>query len=404
MNDLTKCVLTPEAPTEGFTPLGVGVHRASTIVFRNAAEYASRGERGHKGYSYGLYGTPTTRTLEAKLTSLEGGAWTFLAPSGQAANALAVLPFLSAGDHILIVDTAYPPMRDMAERDLRRLGIAVDFFDPLSVDDMKAKMTDATRMVWCESPGSTTMEILDLPGIAAIAHERGALVGIDNTWATPLNFKPLQHGADIVTEALTKFVSGHSDVLMGSITIRDEALIAPIRSLIGRMGIGVSPDDASLVLRGFETLGVRLRHSERVGLNFARRLAAHPLVERVLHPALDTFPGHAIWKRDFTGSSGVFSVLFRHDVSAHVAAALDALEVFVIGASWGGTRSLVAPMSIDGFRSATRWDGPETILRLSVGLEDQGELWADIERFLAEIGARAASGVGKARGDSAHSG
>jgi cystathionine beta-lyase len=404
MNDLTKCVLTPEAPTEGFTPLGVGVHRASTIVFRNAAEYASRGERGHQGYSYGLYGTPTTRTLEAKLTSLEGGAWTFLAPSGQAANALAVLPFLSAGDHILIVDTAYPPMRDMAERDLRRLGIVVDFFDPLSVDDMQAKMTDATRMVWCESPGSTTMEILDLPRIAAIAHERGALVGIDNTWATPLNFKPLQHGADIVTEALTKFVSGHSDVLMGSITIRDEALIAPIRSLIGRMGIGVSPDDASLVLRGFETLGVRLRHSERVGLDFARRLAAHPLVERVLHPALDTFPGHAIWKRDFTGSSGVFSVLFRHDVSAHVAAALDALEVFVIGASWGGTRSLVAPMSIDGFRSATRWDGPETILRLSVGLEDEGELWADIERFLAEIGARAASGVGKARGDSAHSG
>lgn len=404
MNDLTKCVLTPEAPTEGFTPLGVGVHRASTIVFRNAAEYASRGERGHQGYSYGLYGTPTTRTLEAKLTSLEGGAWTFLAPSGQAANALAVLPFLSAGDHILIVDTAYPPMRDMAERDLRRLGIVVDFFDPLSVDDMQAKMTDATRMVWCESPGSTTMEILDLPRIAAIAHERGALVGIDNTWATPLNFKPLQHGADIVTEALTKFVSGHSDVLMGSITIRDEALIAPIRSLIGRMGIGVSPDDASLVLRGFETLGVRLRHSERVGLDFARRLAAHPLVERVLHPALDTFPGHAIWKRDFTGSSGVFSVLFRHDVSAHVAAALDALEVFVIGASWGGTRSLVAPMSIDGFRSATRWDGPETILRLSVGLEDEGELWADIERFLAEIGARAASGLGKARGDSAHSG
>jgi cystathionine beta-lyase len=199
-------------------------------------------------------------------------------------------------------------------------------------------------------------------------------------------------------------VSGHSDVLMGAITVKDAALIQPLRALVGRMGIGVSPDDASLVLRGFETLGVRLRHSERVGLDFARRLAAHPLVERVLHPALDTFPGHAIWKRDFTGSSGVFSVLFRHDVSAHVAAALDALEVFVIGASWGGTRSLVAPMSIDGFRSATRWDGPETILRLSVGLEDEGELWADIERFLAEIGARAASGVGKARGDSAHSG
>src|SRR5690606_35799122 len=174
-----------------------------------------------------------------------------------------------------------------------------------------------TRIVWCESPGSTTMEVLDLPKIAAIAHDRGALVGVDNTWATPLNFKPLQHGADIVTEALTKFVSGHSDVLMGSITIGDAAHITPIRSLIGRMGIGVSPDDASLVLRGFETLGVRLRHSERVGLAFARRLAAHPLVKRVLHPALESFPGHAVWKRDFTGSSGVFSLLFKEDAAPH---------------------------------------------------------------------------------------
>src|SRR5690606_11618642 len=204
----------------------------------------------------------------AKLTSLESGFWSFLTPSGQSANALAVMPFLGAGDHILIADTAYPPMRDLAETDLRRLGVEVEFFDPQSPEDVAAKMRTSTKIVWCESPGSTTMEILDLPKIAAIAHEYGALVGVDNTWATPLNFKPLEHGADIVTEALTKFVSGHSDVLMGSITIKDQALLKPIRSLIGRMGIGVSPDDASLVLRGFETLGVRLRHSERVGLNF----------------------------------------------------------------------------------------------------------------------------------------
>ena len=385
MNDLTQCVLTPEVPTDGFASLGVGVHRASTIVFEDAAAYASRGERGYQGYSYGLYGTPTTRTLEAKITSLECGAWSFLAPSGQAANALAVLPFLTTGDHILIADTAYPPMRDFGESDLRRLGVDVEFFDPLSPEDVASKMRAKTRIVWCESPGSTTMEILDLPKIAAIAHQGGALVGFDNTWATPLNFKPLKHGADIVTEALTKFVSGHSDVLMGSITVKDVALIAPIRSLIGRMGIGVSPDDASLVLRGFETLGVRLRHSERVALDFARRLEGHVLVERVLHPALETSSGHAIWKRDFSGSSGVFSILFKDGASRYVASALDELEIFAIGASWGGTRSLVAPMSIDGFRSATRWAGPDVILRLSIGLEDETELWADIERLLASI-------------------
>jgi len=388
MNDLTQCVLTPEVPIEGFNPLGVGVHRASTIVFKDAAAYASRGERGHEGYSYGLYGTPTTRTLEAKLTSLENGFWSFLTPSGQSANALAVMPFLAAGDHILIADTAYPPMRDLAETDLRRLGVEVEFFDPQSPEDVAAKMRTSTKIVWCESPGSTTMEILDLPRIAAIAHEYGALVGVDNTWATPLNFKPLEHGADIVTEALTKFVSGHSDVLMGSITIKDQALLKPIRSLIGRMGISVSPDDASLVLRGFETLGVRLRHSERVGLAFARKIERHPLVQHVLHPALETFPGHALWKRDFLGSSGVFSIVFTQEASAHISEALDKLKVFAIGASWGGTRSLAAPMSIDGFRSATAWAGPDTILRLSIGLEDEEELWADVERLLSDLDAR----------------
>jgi cystathionine beta-lyase len=388
MNDLTQCVLTPDVPTDGFVPLGVGVYRASTIVFENAAAYASRGDRGHQGYSYGLYGTPTTRTLEAKITNLEGGVWSFLTPSGQAANALAVMPFLASGDHILIADTAYPPMRDFAESDLRRLGVDVEFFDPLSPEDIASKLRKRTRIVWCESPGSTTMEILDLPQIAAIAHQGGALVGFDNTWATPLNFKPLEHGADIVTEALTKFVSGHSDVLMGSITLKDGALIKPIRSLMGRMGIGVSADDASLVLRGFETLGVRLRHSERAALDFARKLAGHPLVERVLHPALESSPGHEVWKRDFLGSSGVFSILFKGGASRHVEAALDALEIFAIGASWGGTRSLAAPMSIDGFRSVGSWTGPDIILRLSIGLEDEQELWADIERLLANIEVR----------------
>lgn len=385
MTDLTQCVLNPVVSSEGFDPLGVAIHRGSTIGFKDAAAYAARGERGHQGYSYGLYGTPTTRTLEAKLTALEEGAWTFLAPSGQAANILAILPFIAAGDHLLMVDSVYPPMRDFAETDLRRLGVEVDYFDPLDAEDVAARIRPTTRMVWCESPGSTTMEVIDLPRIAEIAHAHGALVGLDNTWATPLNYKPLGHGADIVTEALTKFVSGHSDVLMGSLTVADERLIGPIRAQMGRFGIGVSPDDASLVLRGFETLGVRLRHSERVALEFARRLAAHPLVDQVLHPALETSPGHAIWKRDFLGSSGVFSIVFNKAVSDHVSAALDAFRLFAIGASWGGTRSLVAPMPVARHRSVTPWTRPDVVLRLSIGLEDEAELWADIERFLQAL-------------------
>jgi cystathionine beta-lyase len=385
MTDLTQCVLNPVVSSAGFDPLGVAVHRASTIVFENAAAYAARGERGHQGYSYGLYGTPTTRTLEAKLTTLEEGAWTFLAPSGQAANILAILPFIAAGDHLLVVDSVYPPMRDFAQTDLRRMGVEVEYFNPLDAEDVAARVRPTTRMVWCESPGSTTMEVMDLPRIAAIAHAHGALVGLDNTWATPLNYKPLRHGADIVTEALTKFISGHSDVLMGSLTVADERLIAPIRAQMGRFGIGVSPDDASLVLRGFETLGVRLRHSERVALEFARRLAGHPLVDQVLHPALGTSPGHAIWKRDFLGSSGVFSIVFNRAVSHHVSAALDAFRLFAIGASWGGTRSLVAPMPVARHRSVTPWTRPDVVLRLSIGLEDEAELWADIELFLQAL-------------------
>ncbi|WP_172294467.1 PLP-dependent aspartate aminotransferase family protein [Pseudoruegeria sp. HB172150] len=385
MDDLTTCVLTPRVSTEGYDPLGVGVHRASTIVFEDAATYAARGKRGPDGYSYGLYGSPTTRTLEAKLSALEGAARTFLLPSGQAANAVALLAFLTAGDHLLLADTVYPPVRDMALSDLLRMGVAVEFFDPVSLEDLESKMTPQTRVVWVESPGSTTMEVMDLPRAAAIAHAGGALLGVDNTWATPLNLKPIALGADIVTEGLTKYVSGHSDVLMGSLSLRDTGAAEAVRALMGRMGIGVSSDDAALVLRGSETLGVRLRHSGRVALEFARRLQGRPQLARVLHPALEEDPGHALFSRDFLGTSGVFSVVFQPDVAARLPAALDALELFAIGASWGGTRSLVAPMPVSDYRSATVWREAEPVLRLSVGLEAEDELWADVERFLAAL-------------------
>ncbi len=387
MHDHTRCVVHPPLVTQGFDSLSVPVYRGSTIVFANAEAYAKRGARGHKGYTYGLYGSPTTRALEQTLTALEGGAWTFLLPSGQAANAFGMLPFVKQGDRVLLADTAYPPVRDFAQTDLARMGVEAVFFDPMSPEDVARKIDARTRIVWCESPGSTTMEIQDLPKIAEIAHRHGALVGCDNTWATPLHFKPIAHGADLVTEALTKFAGGHSDLLLGSLTVAREDLIAPIRGLIGRMGIGVSPDDAALVLRGMETMAVRLGHSAAVALEAAAKLQANPLVARVLHPALPGAPGHDIWKRDFLGASGVFSVVFVAEAVPHVEAALDALKLFAIGASWGGTRSLAAPMPVKRNRSATHWKGDDLVLRLSIGLEDKAELLADLDRLLAAIAA-----------------
>lgn len=390
MKDFTQCVVNPSVATEGFDSLSVPVHRGSTIVFANAEGYATRGERGHTGYTYGLYGTPTTRTLEAKLTALENGAWTFLLPSGQAANSFAMLPFLAAGDKILIADTSYPPVRDFANRDLAKFGVEADFYDPASIADLERRIDRRTKIVWCESPGSTTMEVQDLPAVAAVAHRHGALVGCDNTWATPLNFKPLNHGADLVTEALTKYIGGHSDLLMGSLTVRDEGLITPIRSCLGRYGIGVSPDDASLVLRGLETLGVRMRQAADGAAALAGRLVSHPLVRQVLYPPLSGSPGHEVWRRDFLGASGVFSVLFSAAATPHVAPALDALRIFAIGASWGGTRSLMAPMPVKRNRTARPWDGEDLILRVSVGLEDPADLQDDLTAFLDDIAARTA--------------
>ncbi|ODR88509.1 trans-sulfuration enzyme family protein [Sinorhizobium alkalisoli] len=385
MKDHTNCVVTPIVKADGFDPLGVAVHRGSTIVFRSADEYANRAKRGMDGYSYGLYGTPTTRTLERKITQLEQGARTFLAPSGQGANVIAMLAFVGAGDKVLIADSCYPPVRDFATHDLKRLGVAVDFYDPISPSALEHRIDDRTRMVWCESPGSTTLEVQDLPRIVEIAHRAGALVGCDNTWATPLNYKPLSYGADIVTEALTKYVSGHSDVLMGSITVSTDALAGPVRGLLGRYGIGVSPDDAALVLRGMETLPVRLAYASESALQLAQIFRDHPLVDRVLFPPMPGCAGHELWKRDFLGASGVFSVVFKPDVSAHLAAALDQLQVFAIGASWGGTRSLVAPMQVRSNRSETEWTDDDLLLRVSAGLEAREDLRADIERLLASL-------------------
>ncbi|WP_118137774.1 PLP-dependent aspartate aminotransferase family protein [Oceanicella sp. SM1341] len=382
MHEPTRCVLTPQVDETGYRALGPAVHRASTIVFPDAAAYAGRGARGPDGYSYGLAGTPTTRALEAKLAGLAGAARCLLVPSGQAANALAAMALLQAGDHVLITDTAYPAMRALAVEDMARAGIAAEFYDPLSPEDLRRRLRPETRLVWCESPGSTTMEVQDLPAIVRVAREAGALTGCDNTWATALALKPLALGVDIVTEALTKYAGGHSDVLMGAITFADEALALRVRGYLGRMGIGVSPDDAALVLRGTETMALRFAHSAAGARRLVARLQAHPAVARVLWPPLPDAPGHAAWARDFTGAAGLFGVVFRPGAAARIGPALDRMRTIAIGASWGGTRSLAAPMSLAGARSVRPWQGEDLVLRISVGLEDIRDLEADIDRLL----------------------
>jgi cystathionine beta-lyase len=224
--------------------------------------------------------------------------------------------------------------------------------------------------------------VQDVPAIIQAAKARGALVGCDNTWASPLLFKPLAHGADFACEALTKYVGGHSDLLLGSITVADIALREKIKLMTRDLGVGVSPDEVSLALRGIETMGLRMQHIGRVSEDFARRLQAHPAVDTVLHPALPSCPGHEFWVRDFAGSSGVFSVVLKPGADAHLSQAMTAMQIFAIGASWGGTRSLLVPMAIRGERTATNWSHSGTVLRISIGLEEAGELWADLAALL----------------------
>ncbi|MGE0723532.1 MAG: PLP-dependent aspartate aminotransferase family protein [Alphaproteobacteria bacterium] len=391
MHDLTRCVHHPDVPTEGYASLAVATHRASTIVYPDGASFARRKERGFDGYTYGLHGTPTTRTLEAQLTALHGGVRTVLVPSGQAAVAMVMLSFLKPGDRVLIPDNVYPAVRSFCAEYLAPRGTAFAAYDPLAGAAIADLIDAQTRLVWVESPGSGTMEVQDVPAIVGAAKARGVLVGCDNTWASPLLFKPLAHGADFACEALTKYVGGHSDLLLGSITVADMALRQTIKETLRGFGVGVSPDECALALRGIETMGLRLAHVGKVSEDFARRLQHAPLVDRVLHPALPSCPGHALWRRDIGGSSGVFSVVLKAGAEANMEAALSGLRVFAIGASWGGTRSLLAPMAIQGDRTAVPWTHPGAVLRISVGLEEPGELWADLEGLLARLAPAVAS-------------
>ncbi len=385
MHDLTRCVHHPAVSHDGFASLAVPTYRASTIVYPDVESFSNRGKRGFDGYTYGLHGTPTTRTLEAQLTLLHDGVRTMLVPSGQAAASIILMTFLMPGDRVLIPDNVYPPVRYFCADFLAPRGIDYGVYDPLIGAGIADHIDERTKLVWVESPGSGTMEVQDVPNIVKAAKAKGALVACDNTWASPLLFKPLSHGADFAVEALTKYIGGHSDLLLGSITVSDIKLRQRIKLVMRDMGIGVSPDEVSLALRGIETMGVRLRHVGRVSEDFARALQQSDVVERVLHPALASCPGHEFWKRDMGGSSGVFSVVLKPSTEANLANAINGLKVFAIGASWGGTRSLVAITAIEGERSIRPWTSKGTVLRICIGLEDEQDLWEDLSDMLAKL-------------------
>jgi cystathionine beta-lyase len=364
------------------------VARASTILFDNLADLDAAIRDPDAGLYYGRRGTQTHWALEDALTSLEpGAAGTKLFPSGVAAITTSLLAVLKTGDELLVTDSAYEPSRTFADHLLSPLGIETRYFDPCCGAGIADVISEKTRAILLESPGSLSFEIHDLPAITNVARARGITTIIDNTWATPLRLQPLALGVDISIQALTKYVAGHSDLLMGSATAT-KALWPALKAAAYRLGHHVGADDCALVLRGLRTLALRLDRHEQSALAIARWLEAHPAVDRVWHPALPSHPQHALFRRDFAGATGLFSIVLKQGSRPHTAALIDGLQHFGIGFSWGGYESLVLPVELDRIRTATVTPLPGPIVRLSVGLEDADDLIADLDAGLARYQAQ----------------
>lgn len=356
------------------------VYHGSTVTFPDVKTMLEGGQR----YVYGRRGTPTTDALSSLLAELDGAAGVVLCPSGLSAITTALLAALSAGDHLLVTDSAYGPGRHFADGMLARLGIETTYYDPAIGAEIATLFRPNTRAVLMESPGSLTFEIQDVPAIAAVARERGALSIVDNTWATPLLFRPLDHGADIALMAATKYVVGHSDVLMGTVAANARAW-PKLKAAHGDLGLCCGPDDVNLALRGVRTMGLRLERQQASALTVARWLETRPEVARVLHPALPSHPGHDLWKRDFKGSSGLFGFVTRPCSKAAVAAMLDGLRLFGLGYSWGGFESLAVVSDVRKVRTATSWEAEGHLIRLNIGLEDADDLVADLAAGLERL-------------------
>ena len=374
---------TPRA-RQDYQSLATPVYRGSTVVFHDQNAVTDDWRQAQNGYSYGLYGTPTSLELAARIADVEGAEETFIVPGGQAAIALIYLSFCQAGSHALVPFSAYGPNKAMAEGLMRGLNIEVEPYDPLVGADINALIRSNTSLIWCESPGSVTMEIQDVPAIVEAAHASGVHVALDNTYAAGVMFDAFAHGVDISMQALTKYVGGHSDLLLGSVSTRDAAGVEKLGPIYQQLGLAVSPDDCSLALRGLQTLALRLDMLEKSALTIAHWLAEQPLVDRVLHPAMASCPGHDLWVRDFSGSTSVFSFVFDNHIDAkQVINFINNLQIFRIGMSWGGVNSL-AVVYPDLIRPTQDFAG--RIVRLNIGLEDVDDLISDLEQAFRTIG------------------
>jgi cystathionine beta-lyase len=380
----TALIHSDYVPPAGFSAFPTAMHYASTVLFDSVAALRSRNWQDKTAYTYGLHGTPTTFTLEARLAAIEDGKHCLLAPSGLAAIAMIDFALLKSGDDVLIPDNVYNPNRELGNWLARDFGVSVRFYDPLIGAGIAGLIQANTRLIWTEAPGSVSMEVPDIPAICGAAHDKGILVAIDNTWSAGIGFRAFEHGVDIVMQALTKYQSGGSDVLMGAVITRDTELNHRIELAHMRLGFGVSVDDSYLVLRGLPTMKLRFDAHDAGARKVATWLKARPEIARVLHPAFSDCPGHEIWKRDFSGAGGLFSVIFdERYTEAQTDRFIDSLELFKIGFSWGGANSLCVPYRIQTMRKD--WSGQGQLVRFNIGLEDPLDLIADIERALSVL-------------------
>ncbi len=386
MHDDTRIIRAGRHPEQNHGVVNPPVYHASTILSETVEELEERGRSGElqRHTSYGRKGTPTSWALEDAVADLEGGFGTMTYPSGIGAIGNALLAFLRAGDHLLMTDSAYAPTRDFCDKFLSRFQIETTYYDPCIGEDIRELIRPNTRVLFTESPGSQTFEVQDLPTLIGVAHAHQLLVMLDNTWATPLYFKAFQHGVDVSIQAGTKYLVGHSDVSLGTVTTTRE-LWPQLRDSTWQLGQCVGPDDLYLAQRGLRTLAVRLRQHQASTLEIASWLERQPEVKQVMYPALASDPGHEIWKRDFQGASGLFGVELHPCDQRAVRLMLNHMELFGMGYSWGGYESLILPVNPRHLRTASTWRFQGPLLRLHIGLEALSDLRADLEAGLQRL-------------------
>lgn len=360
------------------------VYRTSTVLYPDLESFEAPRDEDYQKFSYGRHGTPTTRALEEAVAKLEGGHRAVVLPSGLAAATTAISAFVKSGDHLLLADSVYTPTRNFCDRRLKPNGVEVEYYDPLAGAGIAKLLRPNTRAVYCESPGSLSFEVQDIPAIAGAAHARGVPVIADSTWGTPYFFRSFEHGVDVSVHSATKYIAGHADVVMGVI-VTNERHWRTVRRTVADYGYSVGSDDCYLALRGFRTIGVRLKHQMQSALTVATWLKSRPEVRRVLYPALEGDPGHAIWKRDFSGAAALFSFVLDGASDGQAANFVNALKLFGIGSSWGGFESLAVVARIEKYRTVTRWNPGGPTIRLHIGLEDPDDLVADLDAAFAQM-------------------